>query len=90
MKPNLSKKEIEEKIKAVFSGNPSPKEIKKIKALAMSKNIKLGGYRKKFCKNCYSLFDSENSQNRIKNGLKIMKCKNCGHITRWKIKQKKG
>ena len=82
----LSRQEIQGKINEVFSKNSSPKEIKKIKKLAMSKNIKLGDYRKKFCKKCYSLFNSNNSEIRIKKGFKIIKCKNCGYILRQRLK----
>jgi predicted Zn finger-like uncharacterized protein len=90
MKTDLSRKEIEEKIKEVFSGTPSPKEVKKVKILAMSKNVKLKDHKKLFCKKCYAFFNSENSQMRIKNGKKIIKCKSCGHIIRWQIKKQSG
>lgn len=86
MKNKLSKKEIEEEIKQAFSKNPKPEEIKKIKKLAMSKNIKLGKLKKLFCKKCHSHFNSKNSEIRIKNGLKIIKCKNCANILRHKLK----
>ncbi len=48
MKSKLSKKETEEKIKNFFSHirNKIPEEVKKIKKLAMSHNIKLGDKRK--------------------------------------------
>lgn len=85
MKTELSKPEIEKNIKEIFSKNPDKEEIKKIKKLAMSRNIKLGGLRKKFCKKCYSLFNSKDSSIRIKKGLKIIKCK-CGYVTRYRIK----
>ena len=81
----LSKTEVEQKIKEIFSNNPTPKEIKKAKKLAMSKNIKLRDLRKKFCKKCYSLFDSSNSEIRIKKPHKIIKCKKCSYISRYKI-----
>jgi len=86
MKNKLSKQEIEKKIKEIFSNAPSPKMIKKAKKLAMSKNIKIKDLRKKICKKCYSFFDSENCQIRIKKNLKIIKCKNCGNISRYKLK----
>ncbi|MBS3075931.1 hypothetical protein J4429_05750 [Candidatus Pacearchaeota archaeon] len=87
MKPvKLSKQEIQEKISLIFSSNPSPKQIKKIKKLAMSKNIKLGNFRKKFCKKCYNLFNSNNSEIRIKKPYKIIKCRNCNYINRYKLK----
>ncbi len=86
MKNKLSKIEIQEKIKQIFSNssNSNPKEIKKAKKLAMSKNIKLGNLRKLFCKKCYAFFNSENSEIRIKKGFKIIKCK-CGYVSRYKL-----
>jgi len=86
MKVKLSKKEIENKLEETFSNNPKPKDIKKIKRLAMSKNIRIKEYRKKFCKKCYSLFNSKNSEIRIKKDKKIIKCKTCRYISRYKIK----
>lgn len=86
MNVKLSKQEIEREIREVFSKNPNPNKIKKIKKLAMSKNIKLKEFRKKFCKKCYSLFNIDNSEIRIKNRIKIIKCKNCNFISRYKLK----
>ena len=83
---NLSKQEIQEHLDKVFSSNPSKEQIKKAKKLAMSKNIKLRGLRKNFCKKCYSFFDSKNSEIRIKKGFKTVRCKNCNHITRYRLK----
>ena len=82
----LSKQEIQEKIQEIFSSNPSPKQIKKIKKLAMSKNIKLGNLRKKFCKKCYSFFNTNNSEIKIKKPYRIIKCRKCGYLSRWKIR----
>ena len=86
MKQEISKQEIREGINKVFSGAPSPDEIKKIKKIAMSKNIKLGLFRKTFCKRCFSYFNSKNSETRIKNGFKIIRCKKCSQINRWEMK----
>lgn len=86
MKSKSSKKETEEKIKEIFSGNPTPNEIKKAKRLAMNKKIRLGELKKRFCKKCYSLFDSKTSEIRIKKGFKVIKCKNCNYISRYKLK----
>ena len=85
MKSHLSKQEINEYIKNVFSKQSSKEEIKKAKKLAMARNIKLGDLRKKFCKKCYSMFNSKNSEIRIKKGFKTIKCK-CGYVGRYKIK----
>jgi len=83
-KQSLSKSEIQEKIKETFEGKPTEKEIKKIKKLAMSKNILLKNYKKLFCKKCFALFDF-NSSYRIKKGFKIIKCAKCSYITRRKM-----
>jgi len=85
MKSMLSKQEINEKIKEVFSKNASREDIRKIKKLASSKNIKLKEYKNKFCKKCFSLFNSNNSKIRIKKGFKTIICK-CGSISRYKLK----
>mgnify|MGYP001447156459 CR=1 FL=1 len=87
MKTKSSKQEIKQKINEIFSNKPNPKQIKKAKRLAMNKNIKIGNLRKKFCKKCYSLFDSKNSEIKIKKGLKIIKCKNCKYLSRYKLKK---
>jgi RNase P subunit RPR2 len=82
----ISKTELEKQIINFFEDikNKSAKEVKKIKKLAMSKNIPLKDLRKKFCKKCFAPFG--NSKIRIKNGMKIIECKNCGKISRWKMK----
>lgn len=87
MTKKLSKKEVENQIKTFFSNikNKSPREIKKIKKLAMSKNIHLGEYRKLFCKRCFSVFKFPKI--RIKNKVKIVVCENCGYKSRWKLKK---
>lgn len=82
----MTKTETEKEIKNFFYRKLSPEEIKKIKRLAMAHQIKLGSLRKKFCKKCFSLFNSKNSEIRIKNRMKSIKCRNCGYVNRWKIK----
>jgi RNase P subunit RPR2 len=85
MKSKLSRKETQSKILAIFSNSPPPKDIKKAKNLALSKNIKLTNYKKKFCKRCLTYFNSTNHQVRIKKPHKIIKCKSCGNISRYKL-----
>jgi len=85
MKTKISKSEIQEQINQIFQSNPSPKQIKKAKQLAMSKNIKLGKLKKHFCKKCLTFFTPNNSEVRIKNPLKIVKCKICNHISRYNL-----
>ena len=81
----FSKTEAKEKIKEFFKDieNKSAKDIKKIKKLAMSQNIPLKELRKKFCKKCYSPLKGKI---RINNKIKSITCKECGNITRWKMK----
>jgi RNase P subunit RPR2 len=80
----LSKTDAEKQIKKIFGDvkNKSPKEIKKIKKLAMSQNIQLKELRKKFCKKCYS---PDLKIRGIKNKIKTIECKNCGKLMKWKI-----
>jgi len=54
MNNKLSKEQIKEEIKNIFLNKPNPREIKKAKKLASSKNIKLGDLRKKFCKKVFN------------------------------------
>jgi RNase P subunit RPR2 len=85
MKPKISKQEVEQQIKETFSNKPTPKQIKKIKRLAMNKKISIKPYRKKFCKKCLTLFTPNNSEIRIKKPHKIIKCKQCNNISRYKL-----
>jgi len=82
------KKQAEEKIRGFFANlsNKKPEDARKIKRLAMHNKIKLGALRKKFCKKCYSIFNAKNSQTRIKNGFKRVKCLNCSYASRWRMK----
>ncbi|MEK6913693.1 MAG: hypothetical protein AABW47_03410 [Nanoarchaeota archaeon] len=81
-----SKSEAEKQIKEFFEDikNKSSKEVKKIKKLAMSESIPLKKFRKTFCKKCLVPF--ENSKIRIKNGIKVVTCSECGYENRWEIK----
>ena len=89
MNIKISKQQAEEKIKQIFSSNPTPQQIKKIKRLAMNKKISLKPYKKKFCKKCFTIFTPNNSEIRIKKQnkkpFKTIKCKKCNHISRYKL-----
>lgn len=85
MKSDLTKQEINEYIQDVFSKQSSAKEIKKARKLAMSRNIKLKELRKKFCKKCYIMFNSKNSEIKIKKGFKVVRCRECKNISRYKM-----
>lgn len=84
-----SKKETQKEIEKFFSDvqSKTPKEIKKVKKLAMSQNIKLGDKRKLFCKKCFSPY--MNSEIRTRKGIKTVKCGKCGYVSRYKISNPK-
>lgn len=86
MKKNNSKTEAKEKIEEFFKEikNKNPKEIKKVKRLAMNFKIPLKEKRKLFCSECLIPF-SGNEKIRLKNGIKSISCENCGNISRWKM-----
>ncbi len=86
MNIKISKIEAEKQIKEFFKNikNKTPKEIKKIKRLAMNKKIPLKEKRKLFCKKCLTPYDKPKI--RIKKGMKSVECKNCGYVGRWKVK----
>ena len=88
MKSKISKTEAQEKIKDFFSHikHKSPEEVKKIKKLAMSHNIKLGDKRKLFCKKCLAPYGRDSSMN-IKNGFISIDCGKCNFKNRWKFKE---
>jgi len=83
----LSKTESEKQITNFFKDikNKTPKEIKKIKKLAMRNNIPLKEKRKLFCNYCLVPYSGK-EKTRIKNKFKRIKCANCGQIARLKIK----
>lgn len=87
MKLKISKTAAQEQIKKFFNDikNKTPKEIKKIKRLAMNKKIPLKEKRKLFCKKCLNPYLNK-EKIRIKKGIKSVECKNCNYIARWKIK----
>ena len=86
----VDKNEVKNKILEFFNEikSKSAEEIKDIKKLAMSFNVRLGGLRKSFCKRCYSpLIPGVTAEVRIKNKIKTSKCRICGYTNRWKLKQ---
>ena len=56
MKSNLSRREAQEEIDEFFRQKKTfdEKKVRKMKRLAMKYNIKLGPYRKFFCKKCFA------------------------------------
>ena len=84
MKKQLSRTDVQEKIDEFFRQDElEAKYVKKIKRLAMKYNIKLGKYRRRFCKSCFS--DLRDSIIRINKGYKTIICKNCEEKNRFRI-----
>jgi len=84
MKDKISKAAAKEKISEFFKKDSfSQDEMRKIKRLAMKYKIKLGVYRKEYCKKCLSELSGKT---RIRDGFKSVKCEKCNYYNRWKIK----
>jgi len=86
MKKATSKADAKKQIQEFFKNikNKSPKDVKKIKKLAMNYKIPLKNKRKLFCGKCFTPYI--NLKIRIKNKKKIITCKECEYVSRWKIK----
>ena len=83
----ISKTETEKRINEFFREikNKSPKEIKKIKKLAMNQNVPLKEKRKLFCKFCLTPFSGK-EKIRIRDKIKIVECSSCGKANRRKLR----
>ena len=79
----MSKEKVRKEITKFFKTKHSAREVKKIKRLAMRNLVKLGKFRKKFCKKCYSM---DLRVVGIKKGVKRVECEDCGYVGRYKIK----
>jgi RNase P subunit RPR2 len=80
----MSKTEAAAKIKEFFGRESfSPDELRKIRALAMKFSIKLGAYRRLYCKSCLSQLKGST---RISRGHKTVTCAACGTPNKFKIK----
>ena len=86
MKKTISKTEAKNQIEKFFENidSKTPKEVKKIKRLAMSYNIPLKEKRKLFCGKCLAPY--KDARIRLKNNMLTIVCGNCGKRSRWKIK----
>ena len=83
MNKKLSRREVQEKIDLFFrQKNLDTKLIKKIRRLAMKYHVRLGEYRRRFCKSCYS--DLQNGKVRVSKKYKIVECE-CGEKNRWRL-----
>jgi predicted Zn finger-like uncharacterized protein len=87
MQKDISKTEAKETIEKFFYSikDKKPEGVRKIKKIAMKHRIKLGKNKRLFCKKCFSVFNSQNSQIRIKKGMKTIKCKKCMNVSRSRL-----
>ena len=85
MKKSLSKTEARKNIEDFFLEikSKTPKQIKKVKRLAMAHNLPLKYRRRSFCKKCFGAYKSPKI--RIKNKKKIITCEKCGYVGRWNL-----
>jgi RNase P subunit RPR2 len=85
LKKEISKTEARKRIESFFLNlnQKSSKKTKQIKNLAMRNKISLRGYKKLFCKKC--LIPYSFPKIRIKNKMKIIGCRNCGFVSRYKF-----
>lgn len=88
MKKDFSKKDALREIEHFFRHikEKTPREVKKIKRLAMKYNIKLGNKKRLFCKKCLHPYIAPSI--RIKNGYVHIGCEFCNHVAKWKLHMK--
>lgn len=83
MKTNITKTEAKEKISKFFQSNDfTPEQLKKIKRISMKFNIKLGDYRKLFCRKCLNSLAGKLS---ISKTHKTIICGHCGYKNKIRI-----
>jgi len=83
MKKKISKSEAKKRIDGLFSSESfSAEEVKSVKRLAMRYRIRLGAYRKLFCKKCLSKLKGKL---RVGKTHKIITCASCGCENKHKI-----
>lgn len=83
MKKEFSKSEAKKIIDHYFSNELNKEKTLKIKKLAMKHRIRLGKYRKKFCKKCYE--DLADGKIRTTKYYRTVECK-CGYKNKSKIR----
>lgn len=76
----MGKQEAEGEIEEFFRGKHGKEEVKKMRKLAMSYNIKLGKKRRLFCRKCFSMNLKVLG---IKNMVKRVICTECCNVSRY-------
>ncbi len=86
MKKKIFRGDVQKKIEEFFRREDFTSEgIRKIKRLAMKYNIKLGSYRRKFCKKCLAKLKGKTRVGRV---YKSVECENCGYRNKFRIGRK--
>ena len=76
MKIKINKTEVKKRIDEFFQQKDfTPEQLKKVKRIAMKFNIKLGEYRKMFCKKCLHPLTGKISLSKTH---KTTTCRHCG------------
>ena len=79
----MNKTEAQEAIACFFrKSNFNSEELRKIRSLAMKHKIRLGAYRKLYCKHCLSMLKGET---RTSKEFKTIKCNVCGKVNRFNM-----
>ena len=80
----LTKKETQDKIEMFFKKEEfTQQEMKKIKKLALKFNIKLGAYKKNYCKKCHNKLEGKIKVNKT---FKTVSCSSCGFLNKIKLR----
>ncbi len=83
MKTKLNKTQVKEVIEKFFRNQDfTPEQLKKVKRIAMKFNIKLGDYRKSFCRKCLNPLSGKLS---ITKTHKTIVCRHCGFRNKLRI-----
>lgn len=87
MKLSINKTEAKQKIDEFFGQSSfTPEQLKKIRRIAMKFKIKLGAYRKQFCKKCLSQLKGKIRISKEKKGMyKTVECEKCGYKNKVRI-----
>ena len=84
MKPLVSRTQAQDKIHLFFKSTSFlPKDLKKIKRLAMKYHLPLKNYKKLFCKSCLNPLKGKT---RISKEYKRIECNVCNYKNKWRIK----
>jgi len=83
MKIKINKIEVKKKIEEFFKRKDfTPEQLKKVKRIAMKFNIKIGDYRRSFCKKCLNPLSGKITLTKTH---KTITCKRCNFKNKVRI-----